>query len=271
LQTEALSGRVFCRAGCAIYYEVQGDGPCVLFFNGSGLTLESSAFLISALRRTCRVAVHDQRGLGRSGIPEGPYSMPDYAADGAALLDDIGWNRCAIAGYSFGGMVALEFAVTFPERVQRLVLMCTSPGGALGASYPLHELAALPLEERLRRMPLLTDSRFTEEWLAGHPADAALVAEAAQRTCAQKSPDRLRGERLQLEARRCHDAGDRLHRITCPTFVAAGRYDNLAPVSNSEAIAASVPTARLRVFEGGHMFFAQDSSALAEIAAFLHE
>jgi 3-oxoadipate enol-lactonase len=120
-------------------------------------------------------------------------------------------------------------------------------------------------------MPLLTDSRFTEEWLARHPADAALVAEAAQRTCAQKSPDRLRGEQLQLEARRSHDAGDRLHRITCPTFVAAGRYDNLAPVSNSEAIAASVPTARLRVFEGGHMFFAQDSSAMAEIAAFLHE
>lgn len=54
------------------------------------------------------MAVHDQRGLGKSEIPEGPYSMADYAADGAALLDDLGWSRCAIVGFSFGGMVAQD-------------------------------------------------------------------------------------------------------------------------------------------------------------------
>ena len=53
-------------------------------------------------------------------------------------------------GVSFGGMVAQELAVTWPERVERLALLCTSPGGAGGASYPLHELAALPEAERER-------------------------------------------------------------------------------------------------------------------------
>jgi pimeloyl-ACP methyl ester carboxylesterase len=197
--------------------------------------------------------------------------MADYAADGAALLDALGWRRCAVVGYSFGGMVAQEFAATFPERVSRLVLMATSAGGALGASYPLHELASLSVEERLRKMRLLVDSRFTDEWLAGHPSDAAIIAEAAKRARAEKSAEQLRGERLQLEARRGHDVGDRLHRIPCPTFVAAGRYDGIAPVALSEAIVARIPKARLAVYEGGHMFFVQDRNAPREIAAFLGE
>ena len=265
-----MSGRTFRHRDCIIYYEVQGEGPHVLFFNGSGLTLESSAWLIVALARSCRVAAHDQRGLGKSGVPDGPYSMADYAADGAALLDDLGWNRCAIAGFSFGGMVAQEFAVTFPERVQCLVLMCTSPGGDLGASYPLHEFALLPVEERLRKMPLLTDSRFSEEWLASHPSDATIAADVRERIKAQRSASQLKGERLQLQARRNHDVSGRLQRITCPTFVAAGRYDALAPVANSEAIVSRIPGAQLHVYEGGHMFAAQDPNALPDIVAFLH-
>jgi pimeloyl-ACP methyl ester carboxylesterase len=167
-------------------------------------------------------------------------------------------------------MVAQEFAVTFPERVRRLVLMCTSAGGALGSSYPLHELALLPVEERLRIMPRLTDSRFSKEWLADHPADAALVAEAARRMTAERTANQLRGEKLQLEARRSHDVSDRLQRIQCPTLVAAGRYDRLAPVANSAAIAAHITDARLRVYEGGHLFFAQDSNAMKDIETFLH-
>ena len=267
---EKAYGRTFSRGTLSIYYEVTGNGPRVLFFNGSGLTLESSAFLIASLARTCCVAAHDQRGLGKSGVPEGPYSMSDYAADGAALLDDLGWSTCAVAGFSFGGMVAQEFAVTFPERVRRLVLMCTSAGGVLGSSYPLHEFALLPIGERLRKMPLLTDSRFSEEWLAGHPTDAALVAEAARRMTAERTANRLMGEKLQLEARRYHDVSDRLQRIPCPTLVAAGRYDRLAPVANSEAIASHIEDAQLRVYEGGHLFFAQDSNALKDIETFLH-
>ena len=75
--------------------------------------------------------------------------MADYAADAAALLDHVGWDTCRVVGVSFGGMVAQELAVTSPERVERLALLCTSPGGASGASYPLHELAALPTDERV--------------------------------------------------------------------------------------------------------------------------
>ncbi|MET0459119.1 MAG: alpha/beta hydrolase, partial [Ilumatobacteraceae bacterium] len=201
----------------------------------------------------------------------GPFTMADYAADGAALLDHVGWDRCAVIGVSFGGMVAQEFAVTWPGRVARLALVCTSPGGPGLASYPLHELAELPREQQAAiGLPLL-DTRFTGDWLDTHPADMAIVAGRAQRALADtdKSAEQRRGELAQLGARRDHDVRDRLPAITCPTLVAGGRYDGIAPPANSEAIASRVAGAELRLYEGGHLFFLQDPAALPEILGFL--
>jgi pimeloyl-ACP methyl ester carboxylesterase len=175
-----------------------------------------------------------------------------------------------VVGISFGGMVAQELAVTAPERVEALALCCTSPGGAGGASYPLHELAELPPEGRATVGTQLLDTRFDTEWLSTHPADRGLAEMVATRhRAAPASAEHRRGEVEQLRARAGHDVCDRLHRITCPTLVAAGRYDGIAPVANSEAIASRVPHAELRVYEGGHAFFAQDARALPEIIDFL--
>jgi pimeloyl-ACP methyl ester carboxylesterase len=255
--------------GIEIAYERAGSGPRLLFFNGSGATLRSSGLLISYFTNRFDVVAHDQRGLGDTSIPPGPYTMADYAADGAALLDVVGWDRCRIVGVSFGGMVAQEFAVTYPARVERLALACTSPGGAGGASYPLHELEALSEAERARIATELLDTRFTPDWLAEHADDRALVEMMAARTRAGKSDDQRRGEHEQLDARRRHDVLDRLHLITAPTLVACGRYDGIAPLPNSEAIASRIPGSELRCYEGGHVFFAQDPTALPDISDFL--
>jgi pimeloyl-ACP methyl ester carboxylesterase len=158
-----------------IHYERSGAGPRTLFLNGSGSTLATSALLIAPFAERLEVVAHDQRGLGLTDIPPGPYAMADYAADALALLDGLGWERCRVVGVSFGGMVAQELAVTAPERVQRLALCCTSPGGRGGASYPLQELAALPAAERAAVGTKLLDTRFDPDWLASHPADRGLA------------------------------------------------------------------------------------------------
>src|SRR6185369_6110363 len=134
--------------GVDLYHELAGDGADLLFLNGSGATLETSAPLIDRLRRHFRVLAFDARGLGRSGAVDSPYEMADLASDALALLDHVGWQTCPVFGVSFGGMVALEVAVTAPSRVDRLALLCTSAGGAGGSSYPLHELAQLSADER---------------------------------------------------------------------------------------------------------------------------
>ena len=255
--------------GIELYYEQWGEGPRLLFLNGSGSSIESSELLIKVFANDFDIVVHDQRGLGRSAVPPGPYSMADYAADAAAVLDHVGWERARVVGVSFGGMVAQELAVTSPERVERLALLCTSPGGAGGASYPLHELVELSEAERNRIGLELLDSRFTTAWLAEHPADRGLAEMMAARRNAKKSPEQLRGEALQLEARSRHDVCDRLARISCPTLVASGLYDLIAPPANGEAIAARVPGADLHVYHGGHAFFAQDPAAFPDVVAFL--
>jgi len=252
-----------------LHYEIVGTGPRVLFFNGSGATLASSMPLINALAKHCEVLAHDQRGLGKTSVPDGPYTMAQYAADGAALLNHVGWDTCAVVGISFGGMVAQEFAVTWPERIEKLVLLCTSAGGDAGSSYPLHELASLPADERTARSLVIADRRYTPEWLAGNPFDAEMVRLRYEAASIPKSAITVKGETLQLEARQSHDVSDRLHRITCPTFVTAGRYDDLAPVENSKEIVKRIPDAALAVYEGGHMFTAQDRQAILDIREFL--
>ena len=256
--------------GIDVYYERTGDGARLLFLNGSGSTLATSALLIAPFAERFDVLAHDQRGLGRTGIPPGPYTMADYAADAIALLDALQWDRCRVVGVSFGGMVAQELAVTVPERVERLALCCTSPGGAGGASYPLHEMAALTADERAETSVRLLDTRFDAEWLATHPADRGLAEMmAARRADSTASSEAVRGEAEQLQARARHDVCDRLHLVTAPTLVACGRYDGIAPVANSEAMAGAIPGAELRLYEGGHAFFAQDGRAFPEIIEFL--
>ena len=255
--------------GIEIYYERRGQGPRLLFFNGSGATLASSGPLIWSFADRFDVVAHDQRGLGQTTIPPGPYKMAEYAADAAALLDHLGWKTCRVIGVSFGGMVAQEFAVTWPERVERLALVCTSPGGDGGASYPLHELADLAPEARAPIALRILDTRFTPEWLAEHESDRALVAMMAVRAEASKTPEELRGEREQLGARRYHDVSNRLSAISCPTLVQCGRYDGIAPLANGEFISSHVRGAELRVYEGGHVFFLQDTRAIGDVASFL--
>lgn len=255
--------------GIDIHWEQQGEGPRLLKFNGSGSSIAEGRAIFDLLAGSFDIALHDQRGLGETEVPPGPYSMADYAADAIALLDHLGWDTCRVIGISFGGMVAQEFAVTVPERVERLALVCTSPGGAGGSSYPLHELADMDPDERAALSPWLLDTRFTAEWLAEHPSDRMLVEMMGGRRELEPGSDAARGAALQLDARRYHDVWDRLPSLTMPTLVAAGRYDGIAALENSEAMARHIPGAELRVYEGGHAFFAQDPRAFPEIIEFL--
>ena len=255
--------------GIELYYERCGDGLRLLFLNGSGATLATAGMLVEPFTERFETVAHDQRGLGRTSMPPGPYTMAQYAADALALLDHLGWDRCRVVGISFGGMVAQELTVTQPDRVERLALVCTSPGGEGGSSYPLDELVDLTPEARSAKMAQLLDTRFTPEWLAGHPADRQLVEMLGAREHVAKSDDQRRGEVEQLAARRHHDVWNRLPAVRCPTLVACGRYDGIAPLSNAEGIASRIPDAALNVYEGGHAFFAQDPAAFPDVMDFL--
>ena len=255
--------------GIDTYYERAGDGRPLLFLNASGATLASAALLVKPFTAAADTVAADQRGLGRTEVPPGPYSMADYAADALALADHVGWDTFAMVGVSFGGMVAQEVAVTAPERIERLALLCTSPGGPDAASFPLDTLEGLPPDERVARGMAVLDSRFTPEWLADHPIDKLIVDTFSRGQSAEHALDEARGLSEQLAARSHHDVVSRLGRITCPTFVANGQFDGIAPPSNGELIAARVPGATFHEYQGGHLFVFQDPAAFPEVIGFL--
>ncbi len=255
--------------GIDLSYRVAGSGHRLLFVNGTGATLANTGAMVDLLAQDFEVVGFDQRGLGSTTVPDDAYAMSDLAADALALADHLGWHRFRLMGISFGGMVAQEIAATSPDRIVRLALLCTSSGGAGGASFPLQTLADKPADERAAAYVQIVDTRFSPEWLEGHQSDRALIEMLTQHVSAEKTGAVRKGEAMQLAARSTHDVYDRLPRISCPTLVAGGRFDGIAPPANSTAIAARIPGAQLRLFEGGHLFFVQDPAAFPEIVGFL--
>ena len=255
-----------------VYYEIQGTGPHVLFITGTGSDLRRRPnFFDEPLSEAFTVLALDQRGLGQTDRPEGPYTMQGYAEDVNGLLDVVGWERCPVIGYSFGGMVGQEFACRFPHRVERLVLCGTSSGGAGRPSYPLHTLLDLPLDERLRKTVLLSDVRRDETWQREHADEfERLVQERyAKLAVGADEPRREEGARLQLEARSHHDTYDRLPSLQMPALICGGRSDGIAPAKNHEALARQIPHARLALFEGGHAFLYDNAEVFPRIIRFL--
>ena len=263
--------------GIEIYFErnhSEAGAPRLLFINGSGGDLRQKPGVFEGpLACHFDMLAYDQRGLGQSEIPDGPYSMADYAEDAAGLLDAVGWDRCAVIGVSFGGMVAQELAVRHPERIERMVLCCTSPGGAGGHSYPLHELQALPESERAEKSLELADRRMDADWRQANPDsfERMFAMFASRAVVGAREPRRELGQRLQFEARAGLDTYDRLPKLTMPVLCCGGRYDGLAPPENMEAIRDRIPGARLELFEGGHLFMMQDREAYPKILEFLLE
>jgi 3-oxoadipate enol-lactonase len=253
--------------GVTIEYELGGTpgGPRLLVISGSGSDLRRQPRMHDApeLAERFETLAYDHRGLGRS-VPDDPHrepTMADYAADPVALLDHVGWDSCLVVGVSFGGMVAQELAVTAPERIERLCLACTSPGGAGGSSSPLHTLLDLPEDEALDQRVRWLDTRTDD--------DAELRATWTEMMATFSGYEPTEGERLQLAARSHHDVWDRLPSLRLPVLIAAGRYDGIAPPVNQEALLRQIPGAEIQWFDGGHAFFLQDRTAWPTIVDWL--
>ena len=181
-------------------------------------------------------------------------------------------NPLPVVAISFGGMVAQHFALRHPQKVSKLVLCCTSSGGAGGASYPLHELEKLAPAARFAAKMAVSDLRHDAAWQAQQGERLVPAREDAQRQNTRRVSNAalIRGAALQLAARKDHDCHDALPRLTLPTLLCAGRFDGIAPLANMEALAAALPQATLQVFEGGAPFPSPGPDGLAGHSSMAH-
>jgi pimeloyl-ACP methyl ester carboxylesterase len=245
-------------------YEVLGDGPPLLLVQGLGYTRRGWGELPRLLADSFRVVCYDNRGVGQSDVPPGPYTVRQLAEDALAVLDAAGVARAHVVGASLGGMTAQELALRAPERVDRLVLACTTPGGP--RAYPLPErslrvfaqFAQLPPEEALL---LSVKNSLADATVASRPE----LVETVYRYRLDNPPP-LDGWQAQLAAGSAHDAHDRLAGITAPTLVLTGTADNVIDPRNSELLREAIPNARLATLEGaGHIFFWEEPEEAARV------
>ncbi len=237
-----------------LYYEEHGAGaPLVLipgFSNGLWIWFKQ----IPALAGKFRVISFDPRGIARSAAPDQPISIRMLADDVAALLSALEINRAHILGASFGGFVAQEFALAYPQMTRSLILCCTSFGGPNHIPPPAATLQAiastkgLNTEDRIRENLLLA---FSGDYLEQQKAEVETIIELR---AANPVPDY--SYQLQLQAAIAFNTEKRVSEIQMPTLILTGDEDIIVPADNSRNLAAGIDGARLVIIEGGsHMFF----------------
>ncbi|KAJ7445772.1 alpha/beta-hydrolase [Mycena galericulata] len=264
----------------SLYYEVHGTGPQkVAFIMG----LNSSCFAwLSQVQHFGRlsdytVLVFDNRGVGHSGVPRGPYSTSGMAEDAIVLLDYLGWTEkrgIHVVGISLGGMIAQELSTRIPERIASLTLAVTTPGGPMWTNFPpwkgVSSLARLTFTADVNvKIPIILEMVYPQKWI-DEPAEddnegrtnREVQIEVYRQRFLVTAPQHILGSLSQMFAALTHRVTpQRLRSISeaiPKVLILTGDDDNLVSPSNSHYLHSCMPAAELVEWEGtGHAIHVQ--------------
>jgi pimeloyl-ACP methyl ester carboxylesterase len=195
------------------------------------------------------VVSFDNRGIGESDKPQGPYTAAQMAGDALQVMDEAGIERAHVVGASLGGMIAQELVAAAPERVDKLVLCCTTPGGP--GAVPMPEVTIRLFAEAASLPPDVALRRFVENGLGADPP-AGLVDELFAGRLA--NPLDPAGWQAQAAAGMGFQGINA--EITAPTLILSGTSDNVVDYRNAELLAARIPGSQVELLDGaGHLFF----------------
>jgi pimeloyl-ACP methyl ester carboxylesterase len=251
-------------AGTELNYERAGNGEPMLLIQGMSANILAwgDAFR-PRLEQGFDCIAFDNRGMGRSGNAELPFTIADLAGDAIGLLDALEVERAHVVGISMGGAIAQELALAHPGRVRTLTLgatFCGGPEGTLMAREDLQMLGAAYAsgdpEQVFRAMYVINIS-------PGHRAEESNFE--AFKVMAGRLPAPRPGGIQQMQACAEHDTSARLHELSMPTLVIHGTADRLIKVSNGELIARLIPAPIELLEDVGHMFWWERPERSAEL------
>jgi len=242
--------------GLDIHYRITGDGPdTVLLINGVGDDLEGWAMQVDPLAAAgLRVITFDNRGVGGSSFPPGPYSSREMAEDTKALAAALGLTRFHLVGVSMGGLIAQEYALSHPEDLLSVVLANTyaKPDAYTRAAFDtwaqVAEQGGMPLMMR-QQAPWAFSPAFYE----AHPDQlAAIVAEM------ERSAQPAWSFAAQIAALLTHDCTARLASLQTPALVIASDDDIIIRLSLSHRMFEELPHGSWAIVPGGHAAFVEN-------------
>jgi 3-oxoadipate enol-lactonase len=229
-------------------WERLGEGPPLLLIHGLGYARWGWEPVVEPLSRSFDVILFDNRGIGESDAPPGPYTAAELAGDAVQVLDEAGVARAHVVGTSLGGMVAQELALGRPERVEKLVLACTTPGGPKAFPMPRRTVELMQARATLRE--------YVENALEPDPRPELVdrILEHRERTAQGFEP-----WAAQAAAGAAFDVYDMVGELTAPTLVQHGDGDVVVDPRNGDLLAELIPGARLSTYPGcGHLFMWQE-------------
>ena len=227
----------------SLAHRLQGPdaGETIVLSNSLGTTQELWRRQLPALTEHFRVLTYDHPGHGASGLPEEPCTVEAFAQALLDLLDELALERISLCGTSIGGMVGIALALEAPERVERLILSCTS--AYLGGADGWAERARIV---RAEGMEAIAD-RVVVRWFTPELPHTQPETVARFRAMLVATPPE--GYARCCEALAAWDARERISEVAVRTLVVAGAEDPATPVEHAELLAARIPDARLLVLE----------------------
>lgn len=250
------------RNGLKIHYKVwpkpAPDAAPLLFIPGLSASAEAFPELFDVLSAHWHLYVIDPRGAGKSPGGAQRFKLRDVAADCVAMLDQEGIESAHVLGLSMGGMIAQELVLGWPERVDALILCCTTCGRRPGKRPGPTIIAKLVggITGAGRRGPATAES-IADSFggiLFGKNAPRDMKIRFFSRRTGHRAPTK-RGVLSQLWAVRSFASFSRLHQVDTPTLVIHGDEDILVPTVNAITLADAIANAELQILPGGHVFF----------------
>ncbi len=250
------------RPGARIWWDQSGAGDPILLIMGHAYGADMWHRTAPELAASYRVIRLDNRGIGRSSDPPGPYPVQLMADDALAVLDAAGTASAHVYGVSMGGFIALQLALSRPGRVRSLTLGCT----AASAEGPSR--GALLIRVR-SLVPAAALNRMAWKLLYAPGTPAGRRAEDQQ--IVRRTRASRRGRRGQLIGAASFDVTSRLAEIRIPTLVIHGALDRIVPAVNGQRLAGGIAGARLVVFpDAGHVYITDAADAAnQEVLRFL--
>src|SRR5215213_7236157 len=233
--------------GTEIWTERRGQGPDVLLIAGLGDPAEAWQPQLDGLSDRYLLTAFDNRGAGRTPLPEGRLSATMMADDAAALLRALEVPSAHVAGFSMGSAIAQELALRHPELVRSLVLMSTyaRPDALFRSQLNFWRwLAEVAPSERA-----FFEAFFTWVYTPRAHADGT-VGQIVEEALAFPYQQSVEAFQAQVDVCLTHDTADRLSEITAPTLVLSGELDTILPPRFGRSVAAGIPNVRFEVLPG---------------------
>jgi len=258
----------YARSGdLRIAYEVRGRlrrRPWLVLVQGLGFDRSGWDPVIRGLQRGFRVVLVDNRGSGHSDLARTPFTVGDMARDVVAVLDAAGIEHAHVFGASLGGMIVQELAIQHPERVDRLVLACTTPGWPFAFPMPASSAELMATTRRTPREVALR--RHVENALSAHTVRHR--PELVERLIAHQRSRRTDPHAWSAQASAGAGYAGHLSQtsIRAHTLILHGDADTVVDTRNSVLLAARIPSNRLVILPNlGHLFFWEDPKGFVEV------